>query len=93
MQYGTVKFFHNTKKFGFVTTESGEDIFFHITGIVTGEPDENDRSRALFIPEEGERVSFEIVDTEKGPKAINVDRADAPMGGAVAQEIAEEDMA
>ena len=76
MQYGTVKFFHNTKKFGFITTDEGDDVFFHITGIVSGGEDEYGRQRAKFIPVEGERVQFTIVDSERGPKAINVDRAE-----------------
>jgi len=76
MQYGIVKFFHNTKKFGFITTDNGEDIFFHVTGIVAWDEDEFGRKRAKFIPREGDRVQFKTVSTDKGPKAVDVDKTD-----------------
>jgi CspA family cold shock protein len=65
-QNGTVKFFNQTKGFGFITPdEGGKDVFVHVTAV--------ERS-GLGTLDEGMRVSF---DTEpdkhgKGPKAINL---------------------
>ena len=63
MESGTVKWFSTSKGYGFITRESGEDIFVHYSGI-SGEG-----FRSL---KEGERVEFEIEETDKGPQAINV---------------------
>jgi len=63
MQRGTVKWFNNTKGFGFLTTEGGEDVFVHFSAIVT------EGYKSL---EEGQEVEFDIVDGEKGPQATNV---------------------
>lgn len=59
MQEGTVKFFNDTKGFGFIKPETGEDIFVHVSGLID-EVRENDR------------VSFEVQDGRKGLNAINV---------------------
>lgn len=59
MQEGTVKFFNETKGFGFIRPENGEDIFVHATGLI-------DQIR------ENDRVSFEVQDGRKGLNAINV---------------------
>ena len=60
MQEGVVKFFNTTKGFGFIqSSESGEDIFVHSTGLID-EISENDR------------VSFETKDGRKGLNAVNV---------------------
>ena len=60
MTEGTVKFFNNTKGFGFIAPEDGsKDIFVHVSGL------EDDI-------QEGDRVSYEVEDTKKGPAAINV---------------------
>ncbi len=59
MQEGTVKFFNETKGFGFIKPENGEDIFVHSTGLI-------DQVR------ENDRVSFEVQDGRKGLNAINV---------------------
>lgn len=63
---GTVKWFDDRKGYGFIEQdESPEDAFVHHSDI------EMDGFATL---EEGERVSFELTDTEKGPKALNVVR-------------------
>ena len=58
---GTVKFYNFKKRFGFIAGEDGKDYFLHMTGIVPGERlNENDK------------VSFDVEEDEKGPKAVNV---------------------
>jgi CspA family cold shock protein len=63
MEKGTVKWFNESKGFGFITKEDGGDVFVHYTAI----QDNGFKSLA-----EGQAVSFEIVDGPKGPKAVNV---------------------
>ncbi len=58
---GTVKFFHNRKKYGFIEPEDeGEDVFFHVSEI-DGE-----------TVEKGDEVEFEVEQGDRGPKAVNV---------------------
>ena len=58
---GTVKWFNQTKRFGFITPSDGsKDVFVHASDIQGG-------SLA-----EGDRVEFELAEGEKGPKASNV---------------------
>lgn len=61
---GTVKWFNATKGFGFISTESGDDVFVHYSAL-----EENGEFRTL---DEGQAVEFEIVDGAKGPQASNV---------------------
>ena len=63
MQNGKVKWFNNEKGFGFIEVEGGEDVFVHLSAI------NSDGFKSL---EEGQEVSFEIVEGNRGPQAANV---------------------
>ncbi len=63
MVKGTVKWFSNQKGYGFITPESGKDVFVHHSEI------QGDGYKTL---EEGEAVEFEVEDGEKGEQAKNV---------------------
>jgi len=63
MANGTVKWFNKEKGYGFITTDEGNDVFVHFSQI------EKDGFKSL---EEGENVSFNVVDGDKGPQAENV---------------------
>jgi len=58
METGTVKWFNNSKGYGFISREEGEDVFVHFKAI------EGEGYKAL---EEGDKVQFEI---EQGPKGL-----------------------
>jgi CspA family cold shock protein len=62
---GTVKWFNNEKGFGFITRQGGPDVFVHHTAIVA------EGYRSL---NEGDQVSFEVVEGQKGLQARNVVR-------------------
>ena len=62
-EQGTVKWFNNEKGFGFITRESGPDVFVHHTAILA------EGYRSL---NEGDRVSFEVVEGQKRLQARNV---------------------
>ncbi len=67
MTTGTVKFFSTTKGFGFITPEDGDkDVFVHITEV--------DRAMMTSLTE-GQKVSFEIQQDTRGPKAVNLQAA------------------
>ncbi|MFT5833213.1 MAG: CspA family cold shock protein [Cognaticolwellia sp.] len=60
MPKGTVKFFNESKGFGFITQEnSGDDLFVHVTGL-------------LDDIREGDEVTFEVTEGKKGLNAIDV---------------------
>ena len=65
MASGKVKWFDNKKGFGFIAQSSGQDVFVHHSSIVGG---------GFKTLNEGDEVSFEIVNSEKGLKAQNVQR-------------------
>ncbi len=60
---GTVKWFDTAKGYGFITAETGGDVFVHYTGI------NKDGFRGL---DEGQKVEFEIGESKKGEQAVNV---------------------
>ncbi len=64
MNNGTVKWFNSTKGFGFITNASnGEDVFVHFSGIA---------SEGFRTLEEGQAVTFDITQGNKGDQAVNV---------------------
>jgi CspA family cold shock protein len=63
MQNGKVKWFNAEKGFGFIEVEGGDDVFVHFSAI------QGDGFKTL---EEGQEVSFEIVEGNRGPQAANV---------------------
>ncbi len=62
MQEGTVKFFNQSKNYGFITGDDGKDYFVHSSGV----------SEGVYL-KDGDRVSFEVTDGERGPKADKID--------------------
>ena len=65
MQHGTVKWFNARKGYGFISDESGNDVFVHFSAL------NMDGFKEL---KDGEEVEFEVVEGEKGPQAANVTR-------------------
>lgn len=60
---GTVKWFNETKGFGFIQQESGPDVFAHFSEIASS------GFKALF---EGQQVEFSVAQGQKGPNAVNI---------------------
>ena len=65
-QSGTVKWFNDAKGFGFITPESGEDLFVHFRSI---------QGSGFKSLTEGQQVKFELQQGPKGPSAANVQAA------------------
>ncbi|MCL4537669.1 MAG: cold-shock protein [Nitrospirae bacterium] len=63
MATGTVKWFNDSKGFGFITSDEGGDIFVHHSSI---------QGSGFKSLAEGDRVSFDVEQGPKGPKAVNV---------------------
>ena len=63
MANGTVKWFNEAKGFGFVTTDEGTDVFAHFSAI---------QGEGFKTLNEGDAVSFDVEDGEKGPRAANI---------------------
>ena len=61
MTEGTVKFFNRDKKYGFIDVEGGDSVFIHESALEDG-----------VSIDEGDKVSFDVVEGDKGPKAENV---------------------
>ncbi len=60
---GTVKFFNNSKGFGFIAGEDGKEYFVHQTGLGEG-----------VSLNENDAVTFDVEEGDRGPKAVNVNR-------------------
>lgn len=58
---GSVKFFNDGKGFGFVNAEDGKEYFVHVSGLAEG-----------ASLKEGDAVTFDVEEGERGPKAVNV---------------------
>jgi len=63
MAQGIVKWFNAEKGFGFITRDGGDDVFVHHTAII------GEGYRSL---DEGQKVSFDVTQGQKGPQASNV---------------------
>ncbi|MBO4779700.1 MAG: cold-shock protein [Selenomonadaceae bacterium] len=63
MAVGKVKWFSAEKGYGFIARESGDDVFVHFSAI------QSDGYKTL---DEGQEVSFDIIEGERGPQAANV---------------------
>jgi len=66
MAKGTVKWFNESKGFGFLTSEDGSDVFVHYSSI---------QGSGFKSLSEGQAVTFDIEQGPKGPKAVNVEKA------------------
>ncbi|MCI9419304.1 MAG: cold-shock protein [Eubacterium sp.] len=60
---GTVKWFNAKKGFGFISDETGNDVFVHFSAL---------QMDGFKVLDEGDEVEFEVVNGEKGPQAANV---------------------
>lgn len=67
MNKGTVKWFNAQKGYGFITDESGKDIFVHFSGL---------NMEGYKTVDEGQAVVFDVIDGPKGPQATNVTKAE-----------------
>ncbi len=63
MNKGTVKWFNNQKGYGFISDESGKDVFVHFSGL---------NMEGFKTLEDGQAVEYDVVEGAKGPQATNV---------------------
>ena len=68
MAKGKVKWFNESKGFGFIAQEDGKDVFVHFTAI------QGEGSKTLS---EGDEVEFDVEKGQKGPNAVNVKKVKA----------------
>ncbi|MDW0109034.1 cold-shock protein [Sporosarcina aquimarina] len=68
MYHGKVKWFSNEKGYGFIEADDGQDVFVHFTGIA---------AEGFKTLDEGQSVSFEIIEGNRGPQAANVSTTDS----------------
>ena len=67
MAEGSVKWFNDSKGFGFIQQDDGPDVFVHFSAITM---------EGFKTLQEGDRVTFDIVEGQKGPQAANVQKAE-----------------
>jgi cold shock protein len=65
MSKGTVKWFNESKGFGFITQDEGGDVFVHFSAI---------KENGFKTLSEGQQVKFDVVNGPKGPQATNVEK-------------------
>ena len=63
MEQGTVKWFNADNSFGFITREDGSDVFVHFSAI---------QGEGFKTLDEGQHVTFDVEESERGPQAANV---------------------
>ncbi|CAH0346026.1 cold-shock protein [Bacillus sp. CECT 9360] len=66
MEQGSVKWFNAEKGFGFIERENGDDVFVHFSAI---------QSEGFKSLDEGQKVTFEVEQGQRGPQATNVEKA------------------
>ncbi|MCR4404691.1 MAG: cold-shock protein [Candidatus Acetothermia bacterium] len=67
MAKGTVKWFNNSKGYGFITQDNGDELFVHFSGI---------KAQGFKSLREGQAVQFDVESDAKGPRAVNVTALD-----------------
>ena len=60
---GTIKMFNADKGYGFIRTDDGKDVFFHYSSLLMDD---------FKTATSGEKVEFDVEETEKGSRAINI---------------------
>ncbi len=65
METGTVKWFNSKKGYGFILRENGDDVFVHYSEI---------NGEGFKSLDEGQKVSFDVKNGDRGPQAINVNK-------------------